>query len=225
MSAVRVDVWSDLACPWCYIGKRRLDAAIARYGGEVEVVWHAFELDPNAELKSDLSQVQLLAQKYGMSPSEAQATMDRVTQTAAGDGIEMKLGQVQRTNTFDAHRVLRLAFVEGGASLQHKVKERLFHGYFNQGKNLGDRGVLAALAAEAGLDGSKVAAALDDGEHALDVRTDEDDARQIGIRGVPFFVFDEKLAVSGAQPVEQLLAVLQESKPLAEGAACGVDGC
>ncbi|WP_438000015.1 DsbA family oxidoreductase [Sorangium sp. So ce185] len=235
---LRVDVWSDIACPWCYVGKRRLEAALARFPHRdaVEVVWRAFELDPAAKrvLGAEVSYAERLARKYGASVAKAEAMIRQMTEVAAADGLDFHFEKVRPGNTFDAHRVLHLA-AERGA--QGAVKERLLRAYMTEGEAIGEPEVLARLAGEAGLDPVEVREALAGDAFAAEVRADEAEARAIGVTGVPFFAFGGRYGVSGAQPAEALLGVLQRtwdeaagepdaSDPmLAEGAACGPDGC
>jgi predicted DsbA family dithiol-disulfide isomerase len=237
---VKVEIWSDVVCPWCYIGKRRFEAALARFPHreQVEVVWRSFELDPHAESVRAAGEgphhADLLAAKYAMSRAQAEAAIGSVTQAAAGEGLDFHLDVSLRSNTFDAHRLIHLAAARG---LQGAVKERLMRAYFCEGAPVGDRDTLVRLAAEAGLDAADVERVLDTDEHADAVRADEAEARALGITGVPFFVVDRAYGVSGAQPADQLLAVLErawsERAPLTlvGGAgsgtdeACGPDGC
>ncbi len=227
---MQVDVWSDVVCPWCYIGKRRLESALARFPERdaVKLVWHSFELDANSPKESKLPMADLLAQKYGMSREKAKAMQAQVTGVAAQDGLTFRLDDALPTNTFDAHRLLHLAKARG---LQDTLKERLFLAYFTEGKPVGDATVLADLAAEAGLDRAEAAAVLADATaYAKEVRADEAHARQIGVRGVPFFVIDQKYGVSGAQPAEAILGALTqawgERAPVtAAGEVCDEDGC
>lgn len=209
---LRIDVWSDLACPWCYIGKRRLDAALAQAApaGGVEVTWRAFELDPTAPAVRDdgLTQAERLAAKYRRSAAEAEAMITNVTRIAAGDGLAFRIDRSKSGNTFDAHRVVKLAATHGHGTA---AKERLFAAHFTEGQALGDRATLAALAAEVGLDAAEVTAMLASDRFAAEVRADQRLARELGISGVPFFVFDQRLAVSGAQPVEALVGALAQA--------------
>ena len=210
MIPLRVDVWSDLACPWCYIGKRRLDGAIARHGAEVEVVWHSYELDPSAPAVRDdgLSQVQRLAAKYRRTPEQAAAMVANVAATGAGDGLDLRFDLVRSGNTFDAHRALHFAAARGPTA---PLTERLFRAYFTEGRALGDRATLVELASEVGLPGDELAAALATDAHAADVRADEQQAHELGVTGVPFFVLAGRIGVSGAQPTETLVAALAEA--------------
>ncbi|WP_437601274.1 DsbA family oxidoreductase [Sorangium sp. So ce590] len=238
MKKLRVDVWSDIACPWCYVGKRRLEAALARFPRRdaVEVVWRAFELDPAAKRVQDaeVPYAERLARKYGASVAKAEGMIRQMTEVAAADGLELHFEKVRPGNTFDAHRVLHLAAERG---VQDAVKERLLRAYMTEGEAIGEPEVLARLAGEAGLDPAEVREALAGDAFAREVRADEAEARAIGITGVPFFAIGGRYGVSGAQPAEALLGVLQRAwdeaadapdapnHALAEGAACGPDGC
>jgi predicted DsbA family dithiol-disulfide isomerase len=236
MTKLQVDIWSDIACPWCFVGKRRLEAALERLPererNQVEVVWHAFELDPDAprERERGVSQAERLSKKYGMSLAQAQARITSLVELAKADGLDFDFEHIRPGNTFDAHRLLHLASERG---LQGAVKERFLLGYMSEGQAIGDRAVLKRLATEAGLAPEEVSAVLEGDRYALEVRADEEQARELGIQGVPFFVFDQRLAVSGAQPADLLLQALKQAfadrvaqpAAFAEGAVCGPDGC
>jgi predicted DsbA family dithiol-disulfide isomerase len=203
-----VDVWSDVVCPWCYIGKRRLEAALERFPGRdaVEVRYHSFQLDPSAPKGSDESVGASLARKYGVTPEKARAMQENVTQVAAEDGLEFVIAGTKVENTFDAHRLLHFA-AEHGKQLE--LTERLFAANFCNGERVGDPDTLVRLAAEVGLDADAARAVMADPSRYADaVRADIATARQIGIRGVPFFVIDRKYGVSGAQPADALLAAM-----------------
>lgn len=197
---MRIDVWSDVVCPFCYLGKRRLESALAEFPhrDEVEVVWHSFELDPTATTSAE-PLVQLLARKYGMSVADAQVNQDRMTEQAAAEGVEFHLDRAQHGNTFDAHRLIHLAADRGR---QDTMKERLLRGYFTETVAIGDHDTLTRLAVEAGLDETEVRKVLAGDDYAAAVRADEAQARAYGISGVPYFVLDEKYGISGAQPKE-----------------------
>lgn len=234
MTKLRVDIWSDIACPWCYVGKRRLEAALLQFAEreQVEIVWHAFELDPAAPRERDgsASYAERLAKKYGSGVAQAQTRITQMTAVAKLDGLDFDFEHIRPGNTFDAHRLLHLAREYGR---QDAVKERFLRAYLSEGQAIGDPATLRRLATEAGLSEEAVSAVLSSDRYAADVREDEEQARQLGIQGVPFFVLDERLAVSGAQPVELLLSALQQAArervaplvPFQEGAACGPDGC
>jgi predicted DsbA family dithiol-disulfide isomerase len=234
MKKLRIDVWSDIACPWCYVGKRRLEAALDEFPHRdaVEVVWRAFELDPSAprERSTDGTYAERLAKKYGSSVKEADGMIQRMTDVAREDGLDFHFERIRSGNTFDAHRVLHLAHERGK---QDAVKERFLRAYMTEGEPIGDPETLVRLAAEAGLDPEEVRATLASDAFTKEVRDDEDEAREVGINGVPFFVLGGKYAVSGAQPAALLRRALDqawtdlEAKPavFAEGAICGPDGC
>jgi len=225
-----IDVWSDIVCPWCAIGKRRLEAALSRFPhrDDVEVVWRAFELDPSAPAVREGDNATRIAEKYGRTKAQAEAMIQSVSDTAAKDGLHFELAKSRSGNTFDGHRVLHLAAAKG---LQDAVKERFFRGYMSEGEAIGEHEVLVRLAADAGLDADEVRAVLASDRYASDVRAEEDAARRLGIQGVPFFVFAGKHAVSGAQPADVILRVLEQAweglpEPvLADGAVCGPEGC
>ncbi len=231
---LRIDIWSDIACPWCYVGKRRIESALERFAHRdaVEIVWRAFELDPSAPPERDRtgSYAQRLADKYGTPLPEAVGMIERMTATARGDGLDFRFDRVRSGNTFDAHRLIHLA---GERGVQDAVKERFLRGYMTEGEPIGDREALVRMATEAGLDAEQARATLENGAFADEVRADEQEARDLGIRGVPFFVLDGRYAISGAQPADLLLGALGqawkeiEQKPVtfSEGAACGPDGC
>jgi predicted DsbA family dithiol-disulfide isomerase len=237
---VKVEIWSDVVCPWCYIGKRRFEAALARFAhrDEIEVVWRSFELDPTTEsarFSGDGPEyVDRLAAKYGMPREQAQQAVASTTATAADVGLDFHMDRALAANTFDAHRVIHLAAARG---VQAQVKDRLMRAHFAEGAAVGDRATLVQLAGEAGLDGAEVERVLESGEYADAVRADESEAAALGIRGVPFFVLDRRYGVSGAQPVEHLHAALEQAWADREfvpvvneggagtGEACGPDGC
>jgi len=234
MAELRIDVWSDIACPWCYVGKRRLERALAEFphAQDVEVVWHAFELDPAAPKERDpsVSHAERIAKKYGMTTEQARKNSDRLTEIARGEGLAFDFEHIRSGNTFDAHRLVHLAHERGR---QDAVKERLLSAYLEQGALMSDHSTLLRLAVEAGLDEREVADVLASDQYAEAVRDDEAQARELGINGVPCFVFDERLAVSGAQTPQVLLSALHQawserqpsSAELADGAVCGPDGC
>lgn len=205
-----IEVWSDVVCPWCYIGKRRLEKALARFehADAVEVVWRSFELDPNTPPDAVGDLVEHLAAKYGGGRTGALAMMDRVATVASADDLHYRFDLAQRSNTFDAHRLIHLAAANG---LQGEMKERLLQAYFTEGAAINDHSTLARLAADIGLASDVVTAMLDGTDYADEVRADESTARDLGISGVPFFVIDRAYGLSGAQDVEQLLAVMNEA--------------
>ncbi|HEY8077138.1 MAG TPA: DsbA family oxidoreductase [Labilithrix sp.] len=208
MEKLRVDVWSDLVCPWCAIGKRRFQTALARFDHEVELVWHAFELDPSAPASRVEDNASRLAHKYGMSRDDAVERMEQLRETAAHEGLTFDLVHARSGNTFDAHRVLKLARTHG---VEDVVVERLFRGYMSERKAIGDPETLVELASDAGLDAEEVRATLAGDRFADEVRADEELARRIGISGVPFFVMGGVLGVSGAQSPEVFVRALAQA--------------
>jgi predicted DsbA family dithiol-disulfide isomerase len=207
---MKVEIWSDIACPWCYVGKRRFEQALDRFEhrDDVDVVWRSFELDPNAPTSVGMPQDELLAKKYGMPIERARAMNERMTSEAAKEGLDFHFDRVQVGNTFDAHRLVHLAADTGRADA---MKERLMRAYLTEGESLGDPATLQRLAADVGLDDASIRDVLGGDRFAADVRADEARARSFGISGVPFFAIDEKYGVSGAQTPDVLLEALQHA--------------
>jgi predicted DsbA family dithiol-disulfide isomerase len=234
MPELQIDVWSDIACPWCYVGKRRLERALREFphAEEVKVVWHAFELDPAAPPERDpaVSHAERIAQKYGISIERARQNSERLREAARGEGLSFDFERIRSGNTFDAHRLVQLGRER---SRQSAVEERFFRAYLEEGALMSDHATLLRLAVDAGLDEREVADVLSSDQFAAEVRADEAQARELGIDGVPCFVLDERYAVSGAQPPQLLLSALhrvwsergEREEQLAEGAVCGPDGC
>ena len=226
---MRVEIWSDVVCPWCYVGKRRFETALAAFAhrDEVEVVWRSFELDAGAPAERVGDYAQLLADKYGFPVSQGQEMIHTMTRTAAVEGLDLRFDLARTGNTFNAHRLLHLARERG---VQDAVKERLVHATFTEGEPIGDPETLVRLVAEAGLDAGQAREVLASDRYAAEVRADEAQARAYGISGVPFFVVDGRYGVNGAQPAEALAQVLAtawaEAQPLvmAGGSAPGCDG-
>ena len=228
---MKVEIWSDVVCPWCYIGKRRFEQALAGFPhrDEVEVVWRAFELDPSAPAERAGGYAENLAAKYGVPLAQAQQMIDTMTSTAAQDGLDLRFDTARPGSTFDAHRLLHLA---GERGVQDAVKERLLRATFTEGEPIGDAETLVRLVAEAGLDADEAREVLGSDRYAAEVRGEEQQARAYGISGVPFFVVDGRYGVSGAQPAEALGQVLAqawaERSPLqmvaSGGSAPGCDG-
>ncbi|QDA60569.1 DsbA family oxidoreductase [Hymenobacter jejuensis] len=227
---MKVEIWSDIMCPFCYIGKRRFEQALQQFDHQeaVEVQWRSFELDPNMQTVPGQSIHELLAARKGVSVAQGKQMNDHMAGIAKEVGLDYDFDRVIPTNTFLAHRFIHLA---GEHNLQDAAKERVLAAYFTEGRNVGDLDTLAKLGAELGLDAAQVHATLETDAYTNQVRLDEYLAQQVGVRGVPFFVFDEKYAVSGAQPSELFLEVLEkvwsETQPVAqdmEGASCEVDG-
>jgi predicted DsbA family dithiol-disulfide isomerase len=205
-----VEIWSDVVCPWCYIGKRRFESALADFDhrNDVTVTWRSFQLDPGAPATSEGDPVDRLARKYGMSRAQAEAAQAGVTAVAASVGLDFHLDRARNGNTFDAHRLLHFAHTLGK---QGELKERLMAAYFVDGEAVGERAVLTKLASESGLEEPAVREVLEGDAFADEVRHDELEARQIGISGVPFFVIDRAYGISGAQPPDLILSTLEKS--------------
>ncbi|WP_410769071.1 DsbA family oxidoreductase [Fontibacillus sp. BL9] len=206
---MKVEIWSDYGCPFCYIGKRRFEKALEQFPhkDEVEVIFRSFELDPNAPKETGSSMQEILAAKYGMSLEEAKAANDRVAEQAADEGLVYRFDTMIPTNTFDAHRLTHYAGEQGKMK---EISERLFKAYFTDSLNIGDLDTLVFLAQGIGLNGEEAGKMLASASYSDDVRSDERMAGEIGIRGVPFFVLDEKYAISGAQPLEAFRNALQQ---------------
>jgi predicted DsbA family dithiol-disulfide isomerase len=201
-----VEIWSDVVCPWCYIGKRRFEAALHR--DEVSVLWRSFELDPQAPVDPDGTSLERLAGKYGMSFERARAAQQQVTDLAAEEGLEYRLDIARGGNTFAAHRLIHEAAVHGH---QAAAQERLMRAYFTEGEPISDPETLARLVAEVGVDLEEARAVAFSDRHGDAVREDELLAARLGIQGVPFFVIDRRYGVSGAQPAEVLLGALERA--------------
>lgn len=207
---MNIEIWSDVVCPWCYIGKRRFEAALELFAhrDEVQVLWRSFELDPGAPRSTSGSLNDMLAQKMGVSTERAAAMNTHVSELAAHEGLAYRLDIARPGNTFDAHQLIHLAAAHG---LQAEAKERLLRAYFTEGAAIGDRTALVALGTELGLAESDVRAALAGDAYAAEVRADEARARTFGIDGVPFFVIDERYGISGAQPTALFLQALEQA--------------
>jgi predicted DsbA family dithiol-disulfide isomerase len=206
---LRIDVWSDVACPWCYIGKRNLESGIVGSSATpVEVVYHSFELAPDTPVEFTGSEVEFLMSHRGVSADQARAMIDRVVGIARSAGLEYDYDSLQHTNTLKAHELLHYAKERG---LQLEMKERLLSAYFVEGRHVGRVEDLADLAAEIGLDRTDVARTLEADEYLEAVHADMVKARQYGINGVPFFVIDGRYGISGAQPPEVFVEVLSRA--------------
>ncbi len=206
---MEVEIWSDVACPWCYIGKRRFEAALSQFehGEDVQVTWRSFELDGEAPHERTGDRAEHLAKKYGMTVAQAREAEQRLTDAAAGEGLGFRFDMARSGNTFDAHRLVHLAEEH---DLQDAMKERLLQAYFTEGELMSDHDTLVRLAVEVGLDEQEVREMLVGDRFAQEVREDERTAGELGIGAVPTFVVDRKLGTSGAQPPEALLQLLRE---------------
>lgn len=233
---MRIEIWSDVVCPWCYVGKRRLETALAGFdhADDVEVVYRSFELDPTAPHHGHELSTAVVARKYGRSEAETRQMQQQLIDLAAEEGLAFRLFETVHTNTVDAHRLLHLALETGGPALQRELKEALLSAYFEQAQDVGDHDVLTSVAVAAGLDEVRVREVLAGDEYAAAVAADIEQARAFGATGVPFFVVDRTYGVSGAQPAEVFSQVLDrawaESHPVlqtvgGDAEACGPDGC
>ncbi len=204
---MRIDIWSDIVCPWCYVGKARFDKALAQFDhrDDVQVVHRSFQLNPGAPRGETSSRREMLMRKYQLTAEQVVEMDARMTRTAAAEGLDYTLDGTLTGNTFDAHQLLQLA---GARGVQEAVVERLYRAYFTEQRSIFDRESLVELAAEAGLDRNEAAAALRDNRYADAVHADNDLARRLGVTGVPFFVVDERYGISGAQAPEVFLDVL-----------------
>ncbi|HEU0192039.1 MAG TPA: DsbA family oxidoreductase [Mycobacterium sp.] len=203
---MRIDVWSDVVCPFCYIGKRKLERALTQTGIDAQLRWHSFELDPAAPRLITRSLADLLAAKYRFGPERAMSFLEQQQRAAEDVGLEFNWQIARRGNTFDAHRLIHLARSAGRADA---VTERFFRAYFTEGAAIGDPDTLRRLAVEAGLAAGEVDSVLDGDAYAADVRADERRAGELGIHAVPHFVIDERSAISGAADVGQFVEVLR----------------
>ena len=226
-----IEIWSDIACPWCYVGKRRFEAALEQFEhkDDVRITWRSFELDPSAPLEREGDRAVRMAEKYGMSVERAREMERQMTDTAAAEGLDFRFDIARSGATFDGHRVIHLAAEHG---LQDAMKERLLRAYFSEGELMSDHEALIRLAGEVGLDADEVREMLAGDRFSAEVRDDERTASQFGISAVPTFVVDRAIGVSGAHPPEALLQVLNEgwsrrapAPVIAGGEVCGPDGC
>jgi predicted DsbA family dithiol-disulfide isomerase len=205
-----IEIWSDVVCPWCYLGKRRFESALERFEhrDDVTVTFRSFELDPQAEREPAGTTTERLASKYGMSAEQAEGMHAQMTELGAAEGLEYHLDRTRGGNTFDAHRLIHLAADHG---LQAAAKERLMRGYFTEGEPVGDPEALVRLVADVGVDPDEARAVLASDRYAGAVREDEDLARRMGINGVPYFVLGRRYGVSGAQSADVLLQALDQA--------------
>jgi predicted DsbA family dithiol-disulfide isomerase len=235
MHPMTIEIWSDVVCPWCYIGKRRFETALGRFAhrDQVVIVWRSFELDPHAPRRTGGSMNDLLAQKIGVSHAQAAAMNRQVADLAAREGLDYQLDRTKHGNTFDAHRLIHLAAAH---NRQAEAKERLLRAYFTEGLPISDLDTLATIGSELGMAGDEVRAMLEGDAYADEVRADERRAAAFGIRGVPFFVIDEQYGVSGAQAPTVFLDALDQawtaahpltllSAPSQEDASCDDGSC
>jgi predicted DsbA family dithiol-disulfide isomerase len=207
---MKIEVWSDVVCPWCFVGSRHLDQALARFehADEVEVEWRSYELDPNGPPERSGTYLERIARKYRVPVEEAGARVGRIVQIGAEAGIDFRFDIARLGNTFNAHRLLHLARTFG---LQAELENRLFTAAFSEGRRIGDPETLVELAVEAGIAEADARRVLEGGEHSEDVRADEAAAMEIGVDGVPFFRIDERFIIPGAQAPETIVAILDRA--------------
>jgi predicted DsbA family dithiol-disulfide isomerase len=217
---MELEIWSDIACPWCYIGKRRLEAALENFEhtDDVTITWRSFELDPNAPAERPGELAGHLASKYRMAIEQARQSQEAITATAASEGLDFRLDVARSGNTFDGHRLVHLAAEHG---LQAAMKERLMRGYFSEGQLISDPETLVALGIEIGLPESEIRELLAGERFADEVRADEQTAAGLGVSGVPTFIVDRKVGVTGAQPPELILEMLRQGWTRRETVATG----
>lgn len=205
---IKVDIWSDVQCPWCYIGKRKFETGVGLFGQPVEIEYHSFELAPDTPLDFEGSTLDYLAERKGLSPDHVRSMLDNVTNIAAEVGLTYDFDHVHQTNTRKAHELLHYAKAHGK---QIEMKERLLKAYFVNGEHVGDLATLSALAGDVGLDAADVLRSLEAGEFAEAVAADIAQAEVYGISGVPFYVIDGKFGISGAQSPETFAAALTQA--------------
>jgi predicted DsbA family dithiol-disulfide isomerase len=230
---VRIEIWSDVVCPWCYIGKRRLEKALATFPHEVEVIWRSYQLDPGSPKEAVDTVADYLGKKYGGGAEAGRSMVDRVEAVAAGEGMIWRHSQSLRVNTMDAHRLLHAALADGGPKLQGDLKEALLKAYFVDARNVADHGVLREIAVGVGLDGARVDDVLASVVYTDEVWNDQQTAASIGATGVPFYVIDRAYGVAGAEAAEVFTDVLQQAWEASHPSlqiiqaddACGPDGC
>jgi predicted DsbA family dithiol-disulfide isomerase len=220
---MRVDVWSDVICPWCYLGKRRFENALSAFehAPEVEIRWRSFELDPHAPAVHEGDPAARLASKYGLSVEQARTAQDRLTALAAAEGLRYRLDRTRPGNTFDAHRLIHLA---GERGIQDQVKERLLAAYLCEAQPIGDPEALLSVATSAGLDAVEVKEVLAGDRYAAEVRADEREAREREITGVPFFLIGGAFTIPGAQESDTMLTILRRAWARREAAGDEDDG-
>jgi predicted DsbA family dithiol-disulfide isomerase len=205
--AIKVDIWSDVQCPWCYIGKRKFEAGAKQFGGDVEVEYHSFELAPDTPVDFEGTPADYLSQRKGVAPEQAHEMLDRVTGIAKAVGLDYDYDHVHQTNTVISHELIHFAKSKGG---QLEMKERLLKAYFVNGEHVGRIPDLVDIAVELGYDRDEVTEALESHRFLADVKADVAQAQAYGINGVPFFVIDGKYGVSGAQEAETFANVLTQ---------------
>jgi len=232
---MKIEIWSDIMCPFCYIGKRNFESALEQFThkNQIEVVWKSFQLDPNMPETSNESQEDYLVKRKGMNRQQVSSMLANVTQTAKNAGLDFHFEKAITANSFKAHRLIQLAKENNKGN---QAEEVLFKAFFSEGKNITDNNTLIQLGKEIGLDEDQINAAFTDDKYAYLAKQDIQEAAQIGVSGVPFFVIDRKYAISGAQPVEAFLEALEKSfaewqklnpeikLEVTKGSSCSTDG-
>ena len=229
---MKIEIWSDYACPFCYIGKRNLELAIKEIpdSGSIEVLMKSFELDVTASAQVTSATPERISRKYGYNSQQAMQMIENVNEAAKNVGLAFHYETTRYTNMLDAHRLTKYA---EGRGKGHEITEKLFHAYFNENKELSDPQVLIGIGSEIGISEFEVRRVIKSDLYASEVRQDEQEAAALGIRSVPYFLINRKYVISGAQPAvfikETLLNILDEEKKqlelLNDGIACGIDGC
>lgn len=206
---MKVDIWSDVRCPFCYIGKHKFEAALQKFGKEedVQVTWHSFELDPNIETRTDINTVDYFIETKGVSKEQAEQMLAGAKQMGQEIGLTLDLENSVVANSFKAHKVIQLAKTKG---LGNEIEEAFFRAHFSEQKNIDDEEVLVQVANTIGLEESEIRNAISSDAFSEKVKQDQIHAQNIGVRGVPFFVFNDKYGVSGAQPTDTFLEVLNK---------------
>ena len=207
---MKVEIWSDVACPYCYLGKRKFENALNRFDhkDEIEVIWHSFQLDPSLNFEPDRTMIEYLVDHKGYDPEDVKEMTAGIVASSVREGLEMNFNKVIPANTLDAHRLLQLALQNG---LQDQAEERLFKAYFTEGENIQDKSTLKKLGEEIGLKTQQLTELLESDQYLDEVKLDFHEARQIGVRGVPFFLIDTKFTVSGAQDSNYFLKALTKA--------------
>ena len=207
---MKIEIWSDVMCPFCYIGKRNFETALNQFKDkdQVEVIWKSFQLDPSAPDVAEETQHEYLVKRKGMTDAQVKGMLDNVTQMAQNAGLEYHLDKSVMVNSFKAHRLIQLAKNKG---LSDEAEERLFSAFFTEGLNIADTDILLQIGKEIGLDEEDIKTAMEDNKYVEMIQKDIAEAQTLGVQGVPFFVFNRKYGVSGAQPPNQFLQTLEKS--------------
>lgn len=206
---MEIQIWSDIMCPFCYIGKRRLEGALRQLSltNEVTIVWKSFLLNPDMKTDPTRNSLEYLAETKGWTKEQTQEMVQHVVDMAKDEGLEYRMDDTKVANAMDAHQLIQLAKTVGKGD---EVEERLFRAYFMEGKNIADMDVLVDLGEDVGIEAAQVRESLEKDEFTDSIRQDIREAQQIGVRGVPFFVFNNQYAISGAQPVELFVETMEK---------------